>query len=149
MSASETPEPRRLRLTGLHHVTVICSSLERAVAFYRDLLGMRVVRQSTNPDGPNARHFFFGDAEGAPGTIVSCLEYPEMEPGTVGVGSTHHFALRVESDSALAAWREYLTARGVACTDVLDRTYFKSIYLRDPDGHVIELATGAPGLGVE
>jgi glyoxalase family protein len=34
----------------------------------------------------------------------------------------------------------------VPCTEVLDRTYFKSLYLRDPDGHLIELATVEPGL---
>jgi glyoxalase family protein len=77
---------------------------------------------------------------------VTCLEYPGLEDGRVGVGSTHHFALAVDGEADLQAWREYLTARGIPCTEVLDRTYSKSIYLRDPDGHVLELATVGPGL---
>lgn len=149
MSAADPSEPRRLRITGLHHITVICSRLDQTVAFYRDLLGMRVVKQTMNQDDPNARHFYFGDAEGRPGTIVSCFEYPQMEPGTVGVGSTHHFALRVESLEELEGWREYLVARSVACTEVLDRTYFHSIYVRDPDGHIVEIATAGPGFAVD
>jgi glyoxylase I family protein len=145
---TEAP-PRRLRITGLHHVTLICSSLERAVAFYRDLLGMRVVKQTRNHDDPGARHFYFGDEEGSPGTVVSLFEYPDMDPGTVGVGTTHHFALAVESEDELRGWRDYLRSRGVPCTEMLDRVYFKSIYLRDPDDHIVEIATRGPGFTLD
>lgn len=138
-------EQPRLRITGLHHVTLICSSLEQSVAFYRDILGMRLVQESRNLDDPDTRHFYFGDDHGAPGTVVSVMEYPQMEPARSGTGSTHHFALAVESESELHGWRDYLQSRGVSSTDVLDRTYFRSIYLRDPDGHVIEIATRTPG----
>jgi glyoxylase I family protein len=140
---------RRLRIAGLHHVTVICSDVERSVDFYRNLLGMRLVKQTVNEDDRGARHLFFGDEEGRPGTMVSCLEYPELDEGTVGRGSTHHFALTVESEEELAGWHSYLRSRGIPCTDVMDRTYFKSLYLRDPDGHIVELATAGPGLTVD
>jgi catechol 2,3-dioxygenase-like lactoylglutathione lyase family enzyme len=140
---------RRLRIAGLHHVTVICRDVERSVDFYRNLLGMRLVKQTVNSDDRAARHLFFGDEEGRPGTIVTCLEYSELDEGSVGRGSTHHFALAVESEEELLAWRDYLRARAVPCTDVLDRTYFKSLYLRDPDGHIVELATLGPGLTVD
>lgn len=145
----ETPAPRRLRITGLHHITLISSDMERTVGFYRDLLGMRLVKEGTNEDDPGARHFHFGDADGRPGTIVSCFEYPRMPAGKAGAGSTHHFALAVESEAELHGWRGYLTSRGVPCSDILDRTYFRSLYLRDPDGHVVEIATRGPGFGLE
>ena len=83
------------------------------------------------------------------GTLVTCLEYPELERGTVGVGSTHHFALTVEDEEALRAWREYLVGRGAACTEVMDRAFSKSVYLRDPDGHIVELATAAPSFELD
>ena len=137
---------RRLRLNGLHHVTLVCRDVGRSAAFYRNVLGLRLVKQTTSVDDRGARHLFFGDEEGRPGTLMTCLEYPKLEPGRVGAGSTHHFALAVESEEELCAWRDYLVAEGVPCSDVLDRTYFKSVYLRDPDGHVIELATSGPGL---
>ena len=137
MSDSE----RRLRIAGIHHITLISANLDRSTAFYRDLLGLRLVEAGTNQDDPNARHFWFGDADGAPGSLVSLFEYPHMERGSVGVGSTHHFAFRVSGEDELEAWQRYLTSRGVPCTDVLDRERFKSIYLRDPDGHIVEIAT--------
>ena len=137
---------RRLRIAGLHHVTLICADVERSVRFYRNLLGMRVVKQTVNEDDRSARHLFFGDEQGTPGTLITCLEYAELDEGAVGRGSTHHVALSVESEEELDAWRDYLRGRGVPCTDVMDRTYFKSLYLRDPDGHLLELATLGPGL---
>jgi glyoxylase I family protein len=142
-------EPRRLSIAGIHHITLICASLDRSTAFYRDLLGMRLVKRTRNPDDPNARHFHFGDAEGAPGTVVSLMEYEAMPEGKVGRGSTHHFALRVGSVEELLDWREYLLSRGVPCTEVMDRTYSRSLYVRDPDGHILELATDGPGYTVD
>jgi glyoxylase I family protein len=140
---------RRLRIAGIHHITLICADVERSLAFYRNLLGMRLVKQTVNEDDRAARHLFFGDEEGRPGTLVTCLEYPELDEGSVGRGSTHHFALTVGSEDELAAWREYLAGQGVPVTDVLDRVYFKSVYLRDPDGHIVELATLEPGLAAD
>jgi glyoxylase I family protein len=139
-------DERRLRIAGIHHVTVICRDVGRSVDFYRNLLGMRLVKQTVNEDDRGARHLFFGDEEGRPGTIVTCLEYPDLDEGTVGRGSTHHFALAVESEEELAGWYGYLRSRGIPCTEVMDRKYFKSLYLRDPDGHIVELATAGPGL---
>jgi catechol 2,3-dioxygenase-like lactoylglutathione lyase family enzyme len=104
------------------------------------VLGLRLVEQTVNDDDRSARHFIFGDADGTPGTLITCLEYPDLDEGKVGRGSTHHFALAVESPEELAAWKDYLAARGIATTDVLDRTGTKSIYLRDPDGHIVEIA---------
>lgn len=137
---------RRPRLRGLHHVTVICADVERSADFYGNLLGMRLLRRTVNEDDRAARHLLFGDSQGSAGTLVTCLEYPELEQGTVGRGSTHHFALAVESAEELAAWRDFLRARGIPCTDVMERAHFKSIYLRDPDGHILELAVG-PSVG--
>ena len=139
---SEPPEPRRLRLTGIHHITAICADLERTTAFYRDVLGLALLREARNEDDRDARHFWFGDASQR-GTLVSFMEYPAMEAGRVGVGSTHHFAFAVGSADELEAWRDWLRSRDVQCTDVFERGGVRSIYLRDPDGHILEIATPA------
>ncbi len=130
-----------MRLTGLHHVTLIARDLNATTAFYRDLLGLGLVEQGVNEDDPNARHFWFGDADAAAGTLVTFMEYPDMAAGTAGPGAAHHFALTVDSADELDAWRDYLRAQGVQTTDVFQRGRFRSLYLRDPDGHILELAT--------
>jgi catechol 2,3-dioxygenase-like lactoylglutathione lyase family enzyme len=126
-----------MQLTGLHHLTAIVRDLERTTAFYRDVLGLSLVRQGASDDDPDARHFWFQIGE----QWISFLEYPAMAPGTVGTGSVQHFALAVGSAEEQLAWRDYLRGRGVACTDVFDRGGFKSIYVRDPDDHIVEIAT--------
>jgi glyoxylase I family protein len=133
----------RMRLTGLHHVTAICADLERTTAFYRDLLGLTLVREARNDDDPDARHFWFGDQQGTPGTLVSFMEYPQLEEGRQGPGAAHHWAFQVASREELDAWLQYLRARDVQCTDVLERGGLRSVYLRDPDGHLVEIATAA------
>jgi glyoxylase I family protein len=134
-----------MQLRGLHHVTAIASDLERTIAFYRDLLGLAIVSDGASDDDPEARHVWFGALDGSPGTLISFMQYPELPPGQVGVGSTHHFALIVDSPEEQEAWRDYLRDHGVDCTEVFDRGPFKSVYIRDPDGHIVEIATRGRG----
>jgi catechol 2,3-dioxygenase-like lactoylglutathione lyase family enzyme len=130
-----------MRITGLHHVTAICREAERTIAFYRDLLGLALVADDVNPDDQDARRLLFGDADGTPGTLVTLLEYPEAGAGRPGAGATHHFALAVDSAVELEAWRDYLRERGVPCTEIFERGGFSSVYLRDPDEHIVEIAS--------
>jgi glyoxylase I family protein len=140
MSIGDGDGARQMRISGLHHVTAITRSLEAITAFYRDTLGLALVNEEVNPDDPETRHFWFGDASGAAGTLVSFLEYPELEPTAPGAGGLHHFALAVDSAEELTAWVDYLRSRDVETTDVLERGRFRSVYLRDPDGRIVEIA---------
>ena len=132
-------EPGRLTLAGLHHVTAIARDLDRTVALYRDVLGLTIVERERNPDDPEVRHFWFGDEAGTAGTLISFLEYPDLPDGVAGPGAAHHFAFAVGSEAELHAWVDWLRSRDVECTDVLDRGRLRSLYLRDPDGHLVEL----------
>ncbi len=136
-----------MQLRGLHHVTAICRDLTDTIGFYRDVLGLPIVHDGPSDDDPETRHVWFGDANGSPGSLVTFMQYPELPAGVVGLGSTHHFAFVVETSEEQDAWVDYLRGRGVECTDVFDRGAFRSIYLRDPDGHIVELATRGPGFG--
>lgn len=131
---------RQMRITGLHHVTALTTDLDAITAFYRDTLGLALAHREANPDDPEARHFWFGDAAGAAGTLVSFLEYPELATTAPGAGGLHHFALAVDSAEELSAWVDYLRKHDVETTDVLERGRFRSIYLRDPDGRIVEIA---------
>jgi catechol 2,3-dioxygenase-like lactoylglutathione lyase family enzyme len=132
---------RRMQLRGLHHVTAIVADLDRTTAFYRDVLGMALTSEGANDDDPDARHFWFGDADSTPGSLVSFLEYPQMDEAKSGRGGVHHFAFQVGSADEQVAWRDYLRERGVPCSEVFERGGFRSIYFRDPDGNLLEIAT--------
>lgn len=134
-----------MSIVSLHHITLISSDAQRTVDYYTTVLGLRLLKQTVSFDDPAKRHFFLGDSSGAAGSIVSFFEWPGAAPGREGIGGTHHFALLVETRDALLKWKRRLTDHGVTVNGPLDRHYFESIYHRDPDGTVIEVATRGAG----
>ncbi len=139
----------QMRLSGIHHITLMSSDIERTVLFYTELLGQRLVKRTVNFDDPSTPHYYFGDRLGMPGTVVTYFGYPQMARGRMGVGVAHHFALIVESNDEQREWRDRLRRAGVQTTDIIDRKYFRSIYFTDPDGVIMELATRGPGFLVD
>ncbi len=136
---------------GMHHITAIGTNIQRTHSFFGALLGMRRVKMTSNFDDPDSAHWYWGVGDGRPGTIITCFERdPKKERrARIGVGQTHHFALAVPDEATQLEWRARLVNAGYRVTEVLDRIYFKSIYTRDPDGHIVELATLGPGFLVD
>ena len=136
---------------GIHHITAIGQDIHRTQDFYHGALGMRLVKQTSNFDDPQSLHWYWGVGDGKPGTLITYFERkPEREkPVRMGAGQTHHFALAVADEDTQLAWRDELMSQGIQVTPVMDRVYFKSIYLHDPDGHIVELATLGPGFQVD
>ncbi len=133
--------------SGLHHITAIGADIQRTQAFFGDLLGMQRVKMTSNFDDPKSAHWYWGVNGGQPGTLITYFERdPRKESrARMGASQTHHFALAVADEAAQLAWRETLLQAGLVVSPVRDRVYFKSIYLNDPDGHIVELATLGPG----
>jgi len=131
-------------IQGLHHITAVCADAGRTEAYYTETLGLRLAARSAEAVTKD-RHLYFAAGDGGPGSIVSFIERPGAAPGREGVGGTHHFALLVETRDALLRWKRRLTDRGIPVNGPLDRHYFESIYHRDPDGTVIEIATRGAG----
>ncbi len=132
-------------LTGLHHITLVTADARANVAFYRDLLGLRLVKKTVNFDDPSAYHLYYGNPDASPGSLITFFEWKGVGRGMPGVGGTHHVALRVADEAALLKWKRYLNDRDVKTYGVYDRRYFRSLYFRDPEGQTIELATDGPG----
>jgi glyoxalase family protein len=74
---------------------------------------------------------------------------PPAEPGVQGAGTVHHIAWTVRDDEELDAWRDRVTQVGARPTPIIDRTYFHSVYFREPSGVLFELATRGPGFDVD
>jgi len=157
IQATTWPEPvpeivPSMRLEhGLHHITAIGEDIERTHAFFGGLFGMHLVKRTNNFDDPQSAHWYWGVGDGAPGTIITYFERkPEREkPVRMGAGQTHHIALAVADDETQLTWRDKLMSAGVQVTPVMDRVYFKSIYMHDPDGQIVEIATLGPGFTVD
>ncbi len=141
--------PPALSTRGFHHITMVSTDARRTLAFYRELLGIPLVKKTVNFDDPGAYHLYFGDGGGRPGTILTFFEWPRTRRGRWGVGGVHHLALGVASPEAQLKWKRRLTDAGVPVSGPLDRGYFKSIYFADPDGQILEIATRGPGYAID
>ena len=134
---------------GFHHVTVVGRDARVMLGLYRDLLGLRLVKQTVNFDRPTTYHLYFADSVGTPGTILTFFEWPDAAPGSYGLGGVHHIALSVRDEAAQLKWKRRLTDAGVPVSGPYNRGYFTSIYFRDPDGLVLEIATAGPGYATD
>jgi len=138
-----------MKILGLHHITLVASNAQQTVDFYVKVLGLRLVKQTVNFDDPGAYHLYFGDAVGTPCSAITFFEWPRAPKGKAGIGGTHHFALRVPNQNALLKWKRRLTDLNIRVDGPFARNYFTSIYFRDPDGTVIEIATDGPGWTID
>ncbi len=133
-------------ILGLHHVTLVASNAQRTADFYTRVLGLRLIKTTVNFDDPGSYHLYFADGVGSAGTVITFFEWPRAPRGRVGIGGTHHVALRVADGDGLLRWKRRLTDLGIRVNGPFDRLYFTSIYFRDPDGVILEIATEGPGM---
>src|SRR5689334_11164351 len=123
----------------LHGVTLCEYDLEPTARFLA-ILGFAPAGSETN------RHRFE-----LPGGVarIDVLHEPQAERGKLGVGSTHHVALRVADEGGQLHWRARLIEAGIRVSPVKDRLYFHSIYFREPGGVLFEIATDGPGFLID
>lgn len=134
---------------GFHHITLVAADARRTLAFYHEVLGLQLVKQTVNFDDPSSYHLYFGNAEGAPGTLVTFFEWPQAPRGRFGVGGVHHLAFSTPTYETLLKWKRRLQDLGLPVSGPMPRGYFNSLYFRDPDGQVLEIATAGPGYDID
>jgi glyoxalase family protein len=137
------PVPAEHALHGFHSVSAALEGYERTARLLTESFGYRVVKESGN------RFRFASSDDDAPGRIVDLLCLPDTGPGRVAAGSVHHIAFRARNDEEQLKWREHLVDLGYNVTPVIDRTYFHSIYFREPGGILFEIATEPPGFTLD
>ena len=150
---------------GINHLALVCQDMARTVAFYRDVLGMPLIKTVELPMGMG-QHFFFdcggGDAlaffwfadapPAAPG-IAAPANRPDKGELASAHGSMNHVAFNVPPE-VIESYVERLRAAGVECSDLANHddsewgiskemhpgVFVRSIYFQDPDGILLEFA---------
>ncbi|KUP97386.1 ring-cleaving dioxygenase [Thermobifida cellulosilytica] len=127
-----------VRPAGIHHVTAIAGDPLANADFYRNVLGMRLVKQTVNFDSPDTYHLYYGDRAGNPGTVMTFFPWPEAPRGRLGAGQATVTSFSVPEGS-LGWWQRHLAALGVPASRPAERIGEDVLSLRDPDGLVLEL----------
>ena len=127
-----------MAIRGLHSVTLLLRARAATAELMTGLLGFEVVAETAH----RTRLAVGGDA---PGHLVDLVEAPDAPAARNGLGTVHHVAFAIGSAAEQLRLRQELLHAGREVTEVLDRTYFQSIYFREPGGVLFEVATMAPG----
>jgi glyoxalase family protein len=127
-------------ITGLHHITLVTANQEVNGRFYTEILGLRRVKLTVNQDDIYHRHLFYADENGTTGSAITFFEWPDLPPGIMGLGSPHHLSYTLPNIDALPKWRAWLTTNKVPISGPYVRDGRISLYLRDPDGVLVEIA---------
>ena len=135
-------------IRGLHHVTAIASDPQRTLDFYVGLLGLRFVKRTVNFDDPASYHFYFGDARGTPGTILTFFLWPGARRGIRGTGQIEATAFAIPPNSA-GYWLDRFREHRVPAEKIPARFGEEVIRIVDPDGLLIELIGSIPITGFE
>ena len=127
------------RIGPLHSVT-LCESALDPTADFLAFLGFEALGQERER---------FRYRHPAAANYLDVLHQPAAERGKIGAGIVHHVAFATADEAMQLDWRARLTDRGVRVSPVKDRSYFHSIYFREPGGVLFEIATQGPGFTID
>lgn len=132
------PVPADQAIRGFHGATLWVGSAEATAVILQQQLGYEFVGQQGN------RSRYRG-ASNDIGLYLDLVARPGRPRGRTGAGTIHHIAFRTVDDAEQLEYLAKLRGVGIAATPVQDRQYFRSIYFREPNGVLFEIATDAPG----
>ena len=139
----DSPVPAEHAVHGFHSVSAALEGYERTARLLIETFGYRLADELGN-------RFRFVSADNlALGRIIDLLCQPDAAMGHVAAGSVHHIAFRAKDQAEQLRWRTQLVDLGYNVTPVIDRTYFHSIYFREPGGVLFEIATEPPGFTLD
>jgi glyoxalase family protein len=134
-----------MQLGGIHHVTAVSGNASRNVAFYTQVMGMRLVKKTVNQDDVSAYHLFYGDEHGSPGYDLTFFEWADIGHHQPGAGTISTISLGVNGRDALDGWVKRLDDYHVAHDGIQLRGADGPAVLpfRDPEGQRLELVDAA------
>jgi glyoxalase family protein len=136
---SSVPEEHQLQGMGPIEITV--KRLDKLANILTDMFGYTEISRNENEA---IYQSVAGESFGE--IVVRYMEGPTERPGR---GSVHHLAIRVKNDEELAYWDEQVRKRGFHTSGIVDRHFFKSLYFRESNGILFEIATDGPGFTVD
>ncbi|PTM58566.1 ring-cleaving dioxygenase [Desmospora activa] len=145
----ESPVPSKYGIRGLGPVTLTVSNAEMTTRVLTEVLGFRLVNQYPSPHSSQPDILVYATGAGGTGAEVHVEERTDLPHERLGRGGVHHVAFRVPNVTEYNEWLRRIETAGFRTSGPVDRFYFRSIYFREPNGILFELATDGPGFATD
>lgn len=144
-----SPVPAECQIRGLGPVQLNVPALDPTAAVLMQAMNLRPVREYPHPDNPrHTVHVFQMNGEG-PDAELHVAVQPDLPPARQGAGGVHHVAFRTPTFEQHAEWIQHISGLGIPNSGPVDRFWFRSLYFREPNGILFEIASDGPGFAVD
>jgi glyoxalase family protein len=141
-----SPVPAEHQIRGLGPIVLTVHELSRTALVLTEVMNMRRVRDYA---AHGAQIHVFAMGEGGPAAELHVIESKDSAVVRQGAGGVHHVAFRTPDNAQYQAWAQRLNELDVRNSGEVDRFYFRSLYFREPNGILFEIATDGPGFATD
>jgi len=141
---AKSPVPAEHQIRGLGPITLSVPDLAPTEAVLTQVMNMRQVRDHAAPDG-NGHVHVFAMGEGGPAAELHVAVQRGLPTAGQGAGAVHHVAFRTPDVEQMHEWTKRLQGFRLPSSGEVERYYFRSLYFREPNGVLFEIATDGPG----
>jgi glyoxalase family protein len=143
-----SPVPAEYQIRGLGPITMSVPDLKPTDLVVRRVLNMEQVREYRTPDTADGRTHVYQMGQGGAAAELHVAVQPDLPAAQQGAGAVHHVAFRTP-DADYEAWADRLNQVRLPSSGPVDRFYFRSLYFREPNGILFEIATDGPGFATD
>ena len=144
-----SPVPAEHQIRGLGPITISVPEIERTDRALREILAMRPAREYAAAGANPGKVRVYEMEEGGPAAELHVAIEPGAPAARNGAGGVHHVAFRTPTFDEYEGWVEKFEKLGVPSSGPVDRFYFRSLYFREPNGILFEIATDGPGFSAD
>lgn len=144
-----SPVPAEHQIRGLGPIRMSVPKLEATDAILTKALNMRQVRQYSLNEGKEYPVYVYEMGKGGVDAELHVVVQPDLAPAQPGAGGVHHVAFRTPNEEEYHGWTRRLRELSIRTSGEIDRYYFRSLYFREPNGILFEIATDGPGFAVD
>lgn len=145
----KSPIPKEHGITGLGPVRLTVRTAVATAGILKEILGYRQTRNYASDEDGEPDILVFETGEGGNGSEIHLEERRDLPVERPGRGSVHHVAFRVDNEVEMHQWIEKIKAARLPNSGFVDRYYFRSLYFKEPNGILFELATDGPGFATD
>src|SRR5688572_13811020 len=145
---AQSPVPAEHQVRGLGPITLSVPDLAPTDLVLTAVMNMRPARTFSHAQDPGQTVHVYEMGAGGPSAELHVAVQPDLPPARQGAGGVHHVAFRTP-DAEYDAWAERLKSMRIPNSGKVDRYYFRSLYFREPNGILFEIASDGPGFAAD